>query len=48
MSKRTARQLDLKIKNLPTSPGVYLFKNSAGKILYIGKAKNLRNRVRTY
>ncbi len=40
--------LKLKLKNLPASPGVYLFKNAAGKIIYIGKAKNLRNRVRTY
>ncbi len=40
--------LQLKLKNLPTNPGVYLFKNNKGKIIYIGKAKNLRNRVRTY
>ncbi|RME29484.1 MAG: excinuclease ABC subunit UvrC, partial [Candidatus Zixiibacteriota bacterium] len=42
------KELKLKLKNLPTSPGVYLFRNAAGKIIYIGKAKNLRNRVRTY
>ncbi|MEA2031159.1 MAG: excinuclease ABC subunit UvrC [candidate division Zixibacteria bacterium] len=41
-------ELKLKLKNLPASPGVYLFKNSRGQIIYIGKAKNLRNRVRTY
>ncbi|MFQ5453899.1 MAG: excinuclease ABC subunit UvrC, partial [Candidatus Zixiibacteriota bacterium] len=40
--------LKLKLKNLPTSPGIYLFKNERDKIIYIGKAKNLRNRVRTY
>jgi len=40
--------LELKLKNLPTDPGVYLFKNQTGKIIYIGKAKNLRNRVRSY
>lgn len=40
--------LKTKLKNLPSSPGVYLFKNSRGRIIYIGKAKNLRNRVRTY
>jgi len=40
--------LKLRLKNLPTSPGVYIFKNARGKIIYIGKAKNLRNRVRTY
>ena len=43
-----SEQLQLKLKNLPTSPGVYMFLNGAGKIIYIGKAKNLRNRVRTY
>ncbi len=41
-------QLERKLKNLPTSPGVYMFKDAAGKIIYIGKARNLRNRVRTY
>ncbi|MET0752660.1 MAG: excinuclease ABC subunit UvrC [Pyrinomonadaceae bacterium] len=40
--------LDEKLKNLPVSPGVYIHKNSEGKILYVGKAKNLRNRVRQY
>jgi excinuclease ABC subunit C len=33
---------------LPTGPGVYLFKNEAGKVLYVGKAQNLRSRVRSY
>jgi len=33
---------------LPRNPGVYLFKNRQGKIIYIGKAKNLRNRVTSY
>ncbi len=37
-----------KIKSLPTSAGIYLHKNSAGKIIYVGKAKNLKNRVRSY
>jgi excinuclease ABC subunit C len=41
-------KLSLKLKNLPTSSGVYLFKNPNKKIIYIGKAKNIRNRVRTY
>lgn len=45
-----AKTLDLlgKLKEIPTSPGVYLHKDAAGKILYIGKAKNLRSRVRQY
>ncbi len=46
--RRMSSELGLKLKNLPTSPGVYLFKNAQGKVIYIGKAKNLRNRVRTY
>ncbi len=37
-----------KLQNLPTDPGVYQFKDKKGKVIYIGKAKNLRNRVRTY
>ena len=37
-----------KLKRLPRSPGVYLFKNARGDIIYIGKAKVLRNRVRSY
>jgi excinuclease ABC subunit C len=40
--------LNEKLKEIPTSPGVYLHKDAAGKILYIGKAKNLRHRVRSY
>lgn len=37
-----------KLENLPKQPGVYQFKNVEGKIIYVGKAKNLRNRVRSY
>jgi excinuclease ABC subunit C len=40
--------LQEKLKNLPVSAGVYIHKNADGKIIYIGKAKNLRNRVRSY
>jgi excinuclease ABC subunit C len=40
--------LEEKLKLLPTSPGVYLHKNVEGKIIYVGKAKNLKNRVRSY
>jgi excinuclease ABC subunit C len=40
--------VELKLANLPESPGVYLFKNGQGKVIYIGKAKNLKNRVRSY
>jgi len=37
-----------KVKNLPFSPGVYLMKDSVGQIIYVGKAKKLKNRVQTY
>ncbi|GJQ64593.1 MAG: UvrABC system protein C [Melioribacteraceae bacterium] len=37
-----------KLKNLPSDPGVYLFLNNSGKVIYVGKAKNIRNRVRSY
>lgn len=41
-------QLLKKIENLPKLPGVYLFKNKNNKIIYIGKAKSLFNRVKSY
>ncbi len=37
-----------KIRLLPTQPGVYLYKNADGEVIYVGKAKNLRSRVRSY
>ncbi len=40
--------LEDKLKNLPDLPGIYQFKNDKGKIIYIGKAKNLKNRVKSY
>lgn len=40
--------LDEKLKEIPRSAGVYLYKDAGGKIIYIGKAKNLRSRVRSY
>lgn len=40
--------LDEKLQNLPTNPGCYLHKNKRGDIVYVGKAKNLRSRVRQY
>ncbi len=42
------RSFQDKLKNIPIKPGVYQFKNKDGDIIYIGKAKNLRNRVRSY
>ncbi|HEX9119208.1 MAG TPA: excinuclease ABC subunit UvrC [Terriglobales bacterium] len=37
-----------KIRSLPTQAGVYLYTNAAGEVIYVGKAKNLRSRVRSY
>ena len=40
--------LQQKIRTLPTEPGVYLYKNAEGDVIYVGKAKNLRSRVASY
>lgn len=40
--------LKTKLENLPAKPGVYLMKDVSGKIIYVGKALSLRNRVRSY
>src|SRR5436305_3034538 len=37
-----------KIRSLPTQPGVYMYKNAGGEVIYVGKAKSLRARVRSY
>ncbi len=37
-----------RVKELPDKPGVYLFKNSSGRVIYVGKANSLRQRVRSY
>ncbi len=37
-----------KIRTIPTDPGVYLYKNAEGEVIYVGKAKNLRSRVASY
>jgi excinuclease ABC subunit C len=43
-------EMDLlqKIRTIPTLPGCYLYKNAEGEVIYVGKAKNLRSRVRSY
>src|SRR4051812_6556446 len=43
-----ATHLEEKLKGLPAKPGVYLFRDERGQVLYIGKAKSLRPRVRSY
>src|SRR3954468_6944892 len=40
--------LQQKIRSIPASPGVYLYKNAAGEVIYVGKAKSLRHRVSSY
>jgi excinuclease ABC subunit C len=44
----THRDIKNKLENLPNKPGVYLMKDKSGRIIYVGKAKSLRNRVRSY
>ena len=48
--KRKIRKTDLaeKLKNIPDIPGVYILKTAEGKILYVGKAKSLKKRIRAY
>jgi len=41
-------KLQTNLKNLPASPGVYQFLNKNNKVIYVGKAKNLKSRVRSY
>ena len=41
-------QLDRQLETIPTQPGVYLFKDRNGKIIYVGKARHLKKRVRSY
>ncbi len=48
MSDAPLSRLEEKLEQLPISPGVYLFKNAEGTIVYVGKARVLRNRVRSY
>src|SRR5215475_8854053 len=40
--------VEAKLAEIPPGPGVYLYKDASGEPIYIGKAKSLRNRVRTY
>ncbi len=48
MDNNKIEELKLKVKDFPTQSGVYLMKNQADKIIYVGKAKVLKNRVRSY
>jgi len=48
MSYKPSEHISELLRNLPTKPGVYLHKDAEGNILYLGKAINLRSRVRSY
>ena len=48
MTFQTPEHIETILKNLPFKPGVYIMRNSQREIIYIGKAKRLRNRVRSY
>lgn len=48
MKYQPSERIQELLKNLPTKPGVYLHKDEGGNVLYVGKANNLRNRVRSY
>ncbi|HVR37806.1 MAG TPA: excinuclease ABC subunit UvrC [Thermoanaerobaculia bacterium] len=43
-----SERLKARLKELPDRPGVYLHKNAEGEVIYVGKARNLRNRVQSY
>lgn len=48
VNPQVRQQLVDKVGSFPTAPGVYTFLDAKGKVIYVGKAKNLRNRVRSY
>lgn len=48
ISQVTTKDLNTRLELLPDKPGVYLFKDAAGEVIYVGKAVSLRNRVRSY
>ena len=43
-----AEHLQAILATLPSKPGCYIYRNAAGDVIYVGKAINLRNRVRSY
>src|ERR1041384_5566940 len=48
MGRVATKHVEEQLKTLPAKPGVYLFRDERGEVLYIGKAKTLRPRVRSY
>ena len=47
-SRRSFQHAAAKVREFPQSPGVYLLKDIAGRVIYVGKAKNLRSRAGSY
>jgi len=47
-NQKVNEDLKEKLKAIPALPGIYQFKDKNGKVIYVGKGKNLRNRVRSY
>jgi excinuclease ABC subunit C len=45
---KVTERIEKRLRNLPAAPGVYLFSGKGGRVLYVGKAANLRSRVRSY
>ena len=48
MDENTKKHIQSKLALLPRKPGCYLMKDNTGKVIYVGKAKNLRSRVKSY
>ena len=48
MDKQTREHILAKLSTLPMTSGVYIMKNNVGEVIYVGKAKRLRNRVKSY
>ncbi|HMA62759.1 MAG TPA: excinuclease ABC subunit UvrC [bacterium] len=48
MSEKDKVELKTKVKNAPVNPGCYIFRDSDDEILYIGKARNIKNRIKSY
>ena len=47
-AETTSERIEAQLKALPAKPGVYLFRGTSDAVLYVGRAKSLRARVRSY
>ena len=46
--EKTSPQIEKKVAFLPEQPGIYIWKNAAGEVIYVGKALSLKNRIKSY